>query len=48
MQWHRFLGFPDDVHLSGEAEDLIRRFAVVSLLICLTTEFYWPQTYNIR
>ena len=47
MQWQRFLGFPDDVHLSGEAEDLIRRFAVVSLLIGLTTECYW-QTYNIR
>lgn len=26
MQWHRYLTFPDDVHLSREAEDLIRRY----------------------
>ncbi|KAF9485332.1 AGC/NDR protein kinase [Pholiota conissans] len=25
MQWQRYLAFPDDVHLSREAEDLIRR-----------------------
>jgi len=25
MQWPRYLMFPDDVHLSREAEDLIRR-----------------------
>lgn len=25
MQWQQFLVFPDDVHLSNEAEDLIRR-----------------------
>ncbi|KAF9567304.1 kinase-like protein [Agrocybe pediades] len=25
MQWQNFLAFPDDVHLSREAEDLIRR-----------------------
>ena len=26
MQWQRYLVFPDDVHLSIEAEDLIRRY----------------------
>jgi len=26
MQWQRYLAFPDDVHLSREAEDLIRRY----------------------
>lgn len=26
MQWHRYLAFPDDIHLSREAEDLIRRY----------------------
>lgn len=25
MQWQHYLAFPDDVHLSREAEDLIRR-----------------------
>lgn len=25
MQWQQFLIFPEDVHLSGEAEDLVRR-----------------------
>ncbi|KAJ4478109.1 kinase-like domain-containing protein [Lentinula aciculospora] len=25
MQWHQFLLFPDDVHLSEEAEDMVRR-----------------------
>jgi serine/threonine protein kinase len=25
MQWQRYLAFPDDVHLSFEAEDLVRR-----------------------
>ncbi len=25
MQWHHYLAFPDDVHLSQEAEDLIHR-----------------------
>jgi len=25
MQWQRYLAFPDDIHLSREAEDLIRR-----------------------
>jgi len=26
MQWQRYLAFPDDIHLSREAEDLIRRY----------------------
>lgn len=26
MQWQHYLAFPDDVHLSREAEDLIRRW----------------------
>ena len=26
IQWQHYLMFPDDVHLSREAEDLIRRF----------------------
>jgi len=25
MQWQRYLAFPEDVHLSREAEDMIRR-----------------------
>lgn len=28
VQWPRFLGFPEDVHLSREAEDLIRRYVI--------------------
>lgn len=31
LQWNRYLQFPDDVHLSREAEDLIRR----SVSFCL-------------
>ena len=30
LQWQRYLVFPDDVHLSREAEDLIRRLARTS------------------
>lgn len=30
VQWPRFLGFPEDVHLSREAEDLIRRYVIHS------------------
>jgi serine/threonine protein kinase len=26
MVWHHYLLFPDDVHLSQESEDLIRRY----------------------
>jgi len=26
MQWHQYLAFPDDIHLSREAEDLVCRF----------------------
>src|SRR6267378_1306693 len=26
MQWQRYLVFPDDIHLSREAEDLIQRY----------------------
>lgn len=28
IQWSKYLMFPDDVHLSREAEDLIRRSVI--------------------
>lgn len=31
MNWRYHLVFPDDVHLSREAEDLIRRLGVIAL-----------------
>lgn len=30
LQWQHYLQFPDDVHLSHEAEDLIKRSVLVS------------------
>jgi protein-serine/threonine kinase len=34
MQWQHYLAFPDDVHLSQEAEDFIRRQAILACLLC--------------
>lgn len=30
INWQYHLGFPDDVHLSREAEDLVRRWVVLT------------------
>lgn len=32
LRWHDYLSFPDDVHLSREAEDLIRRCVAVTVV----------------
>lgn len=37
IRWPEWLMFPDDVHLSREAEDLIRRS--VTCLLCFRAEF---------
>ena len=39
MQWQDYLVFPDDVYLSIEAEDLMRRY------VSRCKRFFWDQTY---
>jgi serine/threonine protein kinase len=39
MQWQYHLAFPDDVHLSRQAEDLVRRY-VVSVALHLYTHLF--------
>lgn len=34
MNWREQLYFPEDVHLSPDAEDLIRRYVVISFSQC--------------
>ena len=39
MQWQQFLMFPDDVHLSEEAEDIVRRsVSLLSARIVVVTD----------
>ena len=40
MDWQRHLVFPDDVHLSRESEDLVRRYvALVNSIQVLLTSY---------
>ena len=40
MEWHKHLIFPDDVHLSHEAEDLIRRYLFLPTIVCLSLTLF--------
>lgn len=40
MQWQYHLAFPEDVHLSREAEDLIRRSALFTPSLTLTLHIH--------
>ena len=44
IHWQQYLMFPDDVHLSHEAEDLIRRYAAnLPLLGCLAISLTYSE-----